>query len=312
MQEISILYSAIYEFPVMALVSIGFYISFRFLKFPDLTIDAAYMFGMTAVGMIVVNFSTNNFVSFLLAMLLGATVGAITGILYSKKTGKILAGMLVAFASYSICYRFLGHQASLSLFNVNNFDNLSLFGLNEYSLLINIGLVLIIYLIIVYIIKTPFGYAMKASGSNPELVKILGISPNVVIIFGLAFSNSIVAIAGWLNAITNTSIQLSNFAMIIHALASVLLGEFILLILSFFIPKLTAKINSLFIVLIIPILGALFYTLLKSIVLYILSGELEIAITTDFQLVLSVVIILLIVATSKIKNITGEKTEDVF
>jgi len=305
-----ILYSAINEFPIMALVAIGFYISFRFLKFPDLTIDAAYMFGMTSVGMIILNFSSNIFLALILSIFFGSLVGATTGVIYSKRGGKILAGMLVAFASYSICYRMLGRTASLSLFNSK--DSLSLFNTENYILLVNILIVILVYLVVVQVAKTPFGYAMKASGSNPAILRVIGKKPNVITIFGLAFSNSIVAIGGWLNAITNTSVQLSNFAMIINALAAVLLGEFILLLLSFFIPSLDAKNLSLHILLLIPLIGAFFYTVLKSGVLYFLSGELKVAITTDFQLVLSVVIIALIVFTSKIKEEKGVKSDDAF
>lgn len=310
MQDFSILFSAFGQFPIIALIAMGFYISFRLLKFPDLTVDAAYMFGMACVGWIVLNFSASTLGSLFLSIFIGALVGAITGILYSKNTGKILAGMLVAFASYSLCYRMLDHKASLSLFNQR--DELTLFGMGDYSLLINFLLVVFIYLIVVNIIKTPFGYAMKVNGSNPKILKTLGINASIITIFGLAFANSIVAIGGWLNAVTNASVHLSNFEMIINALAAVLLGEFIFLIVSAFYPKIINLMNSSYVAIAIPVIGAFIFTLLNSSVLYFLSGELKVAITTDFQLVLSLIIIGIVIMTARIKSLRGGKVEDVF
>jgi len=43
LKRTEMLYSALSEFPILAIAAIGFYISLRFIQFPDLTVDASFM-----------------------------------------------------------------------------------------------------------------------------------------------------------------------------------------------------------------------------------------------------------------------------
>jgi putative ABC transport system permease protein len=73
---------------------------------------------------------------------------------------------------------------------------------------------------------THFGTALRATGNNAQMVRAQGINNNKMIIFGLAFSNGLVALSGALLA------QYQGFAdvqmgigMMVWGLASIIIGE---------------------------------------------------------------------------------------
>src|SRR5215475_2480498 len=73
---------------------------------------------------------------------------------------------------------------------------------------------------------TNLGTAMRATGDNPQMNRALGVSVDFILIFGLALSNGLIALAGSLLA------QYQGFAdvqmgigMVVWGLASVIIGE---------------------------------------------------------------------------------------
>jgi putative ABC transport system permease protein len=74
--------------------------------------------------------------------------------------------------------------------------------------------------------RTNLGTAMRATGDNPQMIRALGVSVDFMLIFGLALSNGLIALAGSLLA------QYQGFAdvqmgigMVVWGLASVIIGE---------------------------------------------------------------------------------------
>lgn len=294
-----IFYSAIQEMPIMALVAIGFYISLRVMKFPDLSVDASYMFGMSAVGWVVANSYSNEILALPVAIFFGALVGVVTGSLHTSKLfglSKLLSGLLVSFAAYSICFRLIGSRTPLNLFPFRDkMFFVSRIGNNDYQALFSLLFVGVLYYVTVKIMNTSFGYGIRSVGHRKDTVQALGISPNKLIIGGLAFSNMIIATAGWITTTNTTNVALQNFGMVVHALAAVLIGEFTMFIFIWMIGKhreapVRANTN-LYVSIATPIIGALIYSFIKAFVIHVLSGQLKIAVTTDFQLVLSLIIL---------------------
>lgn len=302
------IYSALSEFPILAIAAIGFYISLRFLRFPDLTVDASFMFGMSIVGLTITSNASNEIPSLFIAPILGAIVGMITGFLHTSKylgLNKFLSGMLVAFASYSICYRMCG-QADLSLFEFQSrflifqfFKDTSLYieplGLSSVAILV--------WLTIQRLLNSPFGMAIRTAGYRPDVLKVSGYNPKTFIILGLSFSNAIIAIAGWLDASVNRNVSLKNFGMVINVLAACLIGDFLRYLILGLVGKKYAHLkNSTLVYLSSPVIGALAYSFIKSFVIKILSGQLVITITTDLQFIIALSIILAILAAKRLKT----------
>jgi len=300
------LYSALSEFPILAIASIGFYISLRFLQFPDLTVDASFMLGMSVLGLSLKNGYHNEMSALIMAPIVGAIVGMITGFLHTSRhlsINKFLSGMLVAFATYSVCFRMCG-QADLSLYEYRS--GLFLFQIFDGMPFLVEPLALTILVIMVWfstqrLLNTPYGLAIRTAGHRPDILRVSGLNPNSFVVLGLAFSNAIVAVAGWLNAVVNRNVSLKNFGIVINVLAACLIGDFILhVVTSLFVKRRRRQTQSIFIILLSPIIGAFVYSLIKSFVIKVLSGQLTITVTTDLQLVIALCIVLAILAGKQI------------
>ena len=316
----AIIFSAIQDIPMMALVALGFFISLRLMRFPDLSVDASYMFGMSAVGWVVGNEHANELVAFPLAMFFGAMVGTLTGSLHTSKLfglSKLLSGLLVSFAAYSVCFRLLGSQTPLNLFPFK--DHMffySLIGNRDMQAVFSMLIVAALYLLTVRLMNTSFGYGVRAVGHRRDVIQAVGVRPNIFVIGGLAFSNMLVASGGWLTASNTTNVALENFGMVVHALAAVLIGEFSMFVFLWLIGKRGAepvKVNyQMYLTIATPILGAVIYAFIKAFVIKILSGQLKIALTTDFQLVLSLIILGTVAIGRSATGYKGYENDDAF
>ena len=93
---------------VFSLVALGVLISFRILRFPDLTVDGSFPLG-GAVAAILISNGFDPFISTAIATLAGACAGLVTGWLnVSLKIMDLLASILMMIALYSINLRILG------------------------------------------------------------------------------------------------------------------------------------------------------------------------------------------------------------
>ena len=90
---------------IFALVALGVYISFRLLRFPDLTVDGSFpLGGAVCAVMIVAGF--NPWIATLGATLAGAAAGLVTGWLNVKlKIMDLLASILMMTALYGYARR---------------------------------------------------------------------------------------------------------------------------------------------------------------------------------------------------------------
>ena len=93
---------------IFSLVALGVYISFRLLRFPDLTVDGSFPLG-GAVAATLIAAGTDPFVATFAAMIAGAGAGLITGWLNVRlKIMALLASILMMIALYSINLRIMG------------------------------------------------------------------------------------------------------------------------------------------------------------------------------------------------------------
>jgi putative ABC transport system permease protein len=100
-------------------------------------------------------------------------------------------------------------------------------GVRDAAMLVAaLGFIGLVGLALYLFFRTNLGTAMRATGDNPQMIRALGVSIDLVIIFGLALSNGLIALAGALLA------QYQGFAdvqmgigMVVWGLASVIIGE---------------------------------------------------------------------------------------
>ena len=205
---------------ILAIMVLGVYISFRILNFPDMTVDGTFPLG-AAISAKLLTLGVNPYLTLLVALVAGAVAGAVTGLIHVKlKVKDLLAGILVMTALYSVNLRVMG-KSNIPLFEEDNIFN------TEYSMMITIVvLILISKFLLDYLLKTKFGFALKALGDNENLIVSLGLNEEKYKIYGLMIANAFVAFSGAVLA------QYQGFAdvgmgtgIIVIGLASIIIGD---------------------------------------------------------------------------------------
>ena len=205
---------------IFAIMVLGVYISFRILNFPDMTVDGTFPLG-AAISAKLLTLGVNPYFTLLVALVAGAVAGAVTGLIHVKlKVKDLLAGILVMTALYSVNLRVMG-KSNIPLFEEDNIFN------TEYSMMITIVvLILISKFVLDYLLKTKFGFALKALGDNENLIVSLGLNEEKYKIYGLMIANAFVAFSGAVLA------QYQGFAdvgmgtgIIVIGLASIIIGD---------------------------------------------------------------------------------------
>jgi len=216
---------------IYGLVAYGVFLSFRVLKFPDLTVDGSFPLGAAISAILIIN-KVDPFVATALAFVGGAIAGAITAFLTVKlKILNLLASILVMVALYSVNLRIMG-RPNIALLQEN-----TIFTYFETSLLSNIYLYPIIFAVILFIfflllkffLSSQIGLALRASGQNEKMANAQGINTKLMVILGLALSNALVALSGSLLAQSQGIADVNlGVGVIVIGLASVIGGESII------------------------------------------------------------------------------------
>jgi putative ABC transport system permease protein len=230
---------------ILALLSLGVFISFRIFAFPDITADGSITFG-AAVAATLLAHGVNPALASLAAFSAGLIAGACTGTLHTRfKINSLLSGILVMTALYSVNLHVMG-RSNVPLLTVNTLVTqaerigLQLTGgvtsfhlagwevsVRDFSVLGAILFVVVLTSTLLYLfLRTNLGMAMRATGDNVQMIRALGVNDSTMIVFGLAISNGLIALSGALLA------QYQGFAdvgmgigMVVWGLASVIIGE---------------------------------------------------------------------------------------
>ena len=216
---------------IFALVALGVYISFRLLRFPDLTVDGSFpLGGAVCAVMIVAGF--NPWIATLGATLAGAAAWLVTGWLNVKlKIMDLLASILMMTALYSINLRVMNGPnvpliAEPTLFTQLQPDSMADYVLRPLVLLV---IVVLAKLLLDWFFATERGLAIRATGSNARMARAQGINTGAMVLLGMAISNALVGLAGALFVQTQGGADISmGIGTIVIGLAAVIVGESIL------------------------------------------------------------------------------------
>ncbi len=228
----SLLVHALEQGFLYGLMALGVYMSFRILRFPDLSVDGTFPLGAALAASMIVS-GYDPFLASAAATGAGALAGAFTGILSSRfRIQGLLAGVLTMTMLYSLNLRIMG-RPNLPLLGRPSALRVAAewTGLPApWAILVAAALAaLAAKLLLDLFFRTDLGLTLRASGGNPGLVQAYGANPGNMVVLGLAASNGLVALSGALVA------QYSGFAdvnmgvgTIVAGLASVIVGEMIL------------------------------------------------------------------------------------
>ncbi len=216
---------------IFSLVALGVFISFRLLRFPDLTVDGSFPLG-GAVCAILISTGTNPWLATLAGTAAGAVAGLITGWLNVRlKIMDLLASILMMIGLYSINLRVMGGP------NVPLINEPTLFTLLQPDSVADYVMRPLILFVIVVLAKlgldwffaTERGLAIRATGSNARMARSQGVNTGAMILLGMAISNGLVGLAGALFVQTQGGSDISmGIGTIVIGLAAVIVGESIL------------------------------------------------------------------------------------
>ncbi len=209
---------------IWGIMALGVYITFKILKFADLTVDGSLATG-GAVTVMLVLAGVNPIVALLCAIGIGLIAGAITGLLHTALgIPDILAGILSQIALYSINLNIMG-KANQAI-SIDKYDLLvSLRYINE-AILICLILAAVIVTVLYWYFGTEQGSSIRATGCNPQMSSAQGINIKFTKVLALSLSNGLVALAGGLLAQYQgfADINMGRGAIVI-GLAAVIIGE---------------------------------------------------------------------------------------
>ncbi|HGD5643358.1 TPA: ABC transporter permease [Streptococcus agalactiae] len=207
------------------ILGLGIYLTFRILKFPDMTTEGSFPLG-GAVCVTLMNQGVNPILATILGMLSGMLAGFVTGLLYTKgKIPTILAGILVMTSCHSIMLMVM-KRANLGLNEIQTLKDFLPFS-NDLNLLV-LGLIAILLVIsaLIYFLYTRLGKAYIATGDNPDMAKSFGIDTDKMEMLGLIVSNGLIALSGALVSQQDGYADVSKgIGVIVIGLASIIIGE---------------------------------------------------------------------------------------
>ena len=204
---------------IFSVLSIGVYITYKILDFPDLSVEGTFPLGAFVFAKFIL-LGASPGTATLMALLAGAAGGLVTYTLNIRfRIKAILAGILTMTLLYSVNLRINGKSnIGLSSFETI-FDS---FG----KMTVLIVVVFAVKLLMDRFLKSETGYLLIATGDNETLVTSLGQNSDRYKMMGLMISNALVALSGALMAQSQGFVDITmGNSIIVVALASIIIGD---------------------------------------------------------------------------------------
>jgi putative ABC transport system permease protein len=216
---------------IYGLVAIGVYLTFRILDFPDLTVDGSFTLGAAVTATLIVA-GLNPYLATLFGTLAAACAGLVTAWLNLRfNILHLLASILTMTALYTINLRVMGKPNVALIMEPTVLSPFEGLGLPDmYMKVIFVAVCAIVGgLLVAWFLRTEYGLAMRAVGSNKRMAQANGIVVTEKVYVGLALSNGLVGLAGALFAQTNGFADSTmGIGTIVVGLAAVIIGESLL------------------------------------------------------------------------------------
>ena len=227
--SMSLITSTVWQGLLWSILALGVFLTYRVLDIADLTVEGSYPLG-AAVAISYIAGGGSPIVAILLAFVAAAIAGAVTGLLHTKlQIPALLAGILTMIGLYSINLRVMGGKSNISILRMDNvytfFEN---FGLDKNMSILVCGLVFVVVIIafLYWFFGTEIGAAIRATGSNKQMIRAQGINTDITTIICLMLGNGLIGIAGALIGQSQSFADANmGIGTIVIGLASIIIGE---------------------------------------------------------------------------------------
>ena len=227
--SMSLITSTVWQGLLWSILALGVFLTYRVLDIADLTVEGSYPLG-AAVAISHIASGGSPITAIILAFAAAAIAGAVTGLLHTKlQIPALLAGILTMIGLYSINLRVMGGKSNISILRMDNvytfFGN---FGLDKNMSILVCGLLFVVAIIafLYWFFGTEIGAAIRATGSNKQMIRAQGVNTDVTTIICLMLGNGLIGIAG---ALIGQSQSFADAGMgtgtIVIGLASIIIGE---------------------------------------------------------------------------------------
>ena len=215
---------------VNALTVLSLFLSYSMLNVCDLSTDGCFTLG-AAVGALVA-IAGHPWLSLPAAMLAGVISGFVTATLQTRMgVQSLLAGIVVNTGLYSVNMALTGNKATLSMNKVPTVFSMAKDLLKgtplagQSTLLVMLVIVALAVVFLCWFLKTKLGLAIRATGSNADMVRSSSINPTFTTTVGLCVSNALTGLSGCLMAQQQKNFEINmGSGMVTVALASLLIG----------------------------------------------------------------------------------------
>ena len=215
---------------INGLTVLALFLSYSMLNVCDLSTDGCFTFG-AVVGTLTA-LAGFPWLSIPAAMLAGMASGFVTATLQMRMgVQSLLAGIVVNTALYSVNMAMSGNKATLNMNKTATVFSMAKEALRETpltgqsTLVVALIAVTLVVLFLCFFLRTRLGLAIRATGSNADMVRSSSINPTFTTTVGLCVSNAITALSGCLMAQQQKNYEVNmGSGMVTVALASLLIG----------------------------------------------------------------------------------------
>ena len=215
---------------VNALTVLSLFLSYSMLNVCDLSTDGCFTLGAAAGALTAI--AGYPWLSLPVAMLAGSLSGFVTATLQTRMgVQSLLAGIVVNTGLYSVNMALTGNKASLPMNKVPTIFSMAKDLLKDTplagqsTLLVMLAITALVVLFLSCFLKTKLGLAIRATGSNADMVRSSSINPTFTTTVGLCVSNAFTALSGCLMAQQQKNFEINmGSGMVTVALASLLIG----------------------------------------------------------------------------------------
>ena len=228
---LDIILSALSQGWLWSIMAIGVFITFRILDIADLTAEGSFPLGAATTALLIVKV-VSPLLATIAGFVSGMIAGAVSGFLHTKmKIPALLTGIITLTALYSVNLLVLG-SSNVSLSGqatlVSGLMELLHWPKTYTVILLGIGFVSLVIFLLILLLNTQLGLALRATGDNLAMGEANGIKVDRIKIFGYMISNGLIALAGSLLAQNNGYADMNmGTGTIVNGFASIILAEVI-------------------------------------------------------------------------------------
>jgi len=210
---------------------LGAYISISLLKMPDLSIEAAYVFGaIVGAKMLALTHGMPHIVVAIAVFTASILGGLFVGLISSSLTQ--LAGvphLLSSILTIGLFHGINQFVLGTAIFSMSRFYN-PLQSIHIFLRNPELPMLLILFLVLLvagyFLLKTQLGYSFAVFGNNPHFFENYRISTNYVVMLGVVLSNGLAGLSGYFVAQSSGFVDVNaGFGIALFCVTSLILGK---------------------------------------------------------------------------------------